>query len=160
MPHLEFTTLINASQPELWNFHASLGVLELLTPPGTKLTLPEPRPVLGPGARFTITVRQPPVFVPLYWESVFTVWEPPFRFVDEQGQRGPWKYWRHEHRFEQVDANTTRLVDSITYEPPFGILGRIADALFLRRILNKAFEFRHAKTKHLLETAIDAKTDA
>ncbi|MGC4045365.1 MAG: SRPBCC family protein [Armatimonas sp.] len=151
--------MIEASQAEVWNFHASLGVLEILTPPGTKITLPEPKPELKQGARFTIIVRQPPVFLPLAWESVFTIYEPPVRFVDEQGRKGPWKSWRHEHRFEAVDNRTTKLIDSIDYEPPFGILGRIADALFLRRILTNAFAFRHQKTKDLLQSAINAKTD-
>ena len=160
MPHLEFVSLLQAPQQKVWDLHASLRVLELLTPPETKITLPEPKPTLELGVRFIIVVRQPPVFVPLAWESVFTVWEPPLRFVDEQGLRGPWKSWRHEHRFEKVDEHTTRLIDSIDYEPPMGPLGRIADALFLRRTIEKSFAYRHAKTKDLLLAPIDAKTDA
>jgi uncharacterized protein len=159
MPRLEFVTLLDAPQSRVWEFHASLNALEILTPPGTRVTLPEPKPTLGPGARFVIVVRQPPVFIPLAWECVFTAWEPPLRFVDEQGAKGPWRRWRHEHRFEIVDEGTTRLVDTIEYEPPLGPLGRIADALFLRRTIENAFTFRQAKTRDLLQSVIDAKTD-
>ena len=153
MPRLQFVTEITASQERVWAFHCTLDALEILTPPGTKVKLPEPRPTLGPNVRITIVVTQPPVPFPLRWESVMTAWEPPLRFVDEQGTFGPWKSWHHEHKFERIDAETTRLTDTIDYVPPFGPLGTIADALFLRRQITGAFTYRHQKTKELLDAA-------
>ena len=151
MPRLQFATELNCPQKRVWEFHCTLDALEALTPPGTKVKLPEPRPTLGPNARVAIVVTQPPVPFPLKWESVMTAWEPPLRFVDEQGAFGPWKSWRHEHRFESLGDGRTRLIDTIDYEPPFGPLGKIADALFLRRQITAGFTYRHAKTRELLE---------
>ncbi len=159
MPNLRFETILDASQERVWEFHSTLDALEALTPPGTTVTLPEPRPTLGPGATVLIVVRQPPVFIPLAWESVMEVWEPPLRFVDVQGTRGPWKRWRHEHRFEDLGNNRTRLIDTIDYTPPFGFIGAIADRIFLRKTIERSFLFRHARTKDLLRASIDAKLD-
>jgi hypothetical protein len=156
VPTLRFETLLGASQKAVWNFHATLDALEALTPPGTRVRLPEPRPTPGPGVRFVIVVSQPPVFYPLPWECVFTAWEPPLRFIDEQGNRGPWKRWWHEHRFEFVDEHTTRLIDTIEYEPPLGPLGAIADRIFLRKTIGQTFRYRHARTADLLQRTIDA----
>ena len=152
MPRLQFVTDLDASQECVWEFHSTLDALEALTPPGTKIELPDPRPALELGARVAIVVTQPPVPFPLRWESVMTVWEPPLRFVDEQGRFGPWKTWHHEHRFDDLGGGRTRLTDTIDYEPPFGPLGKIADALFLRRQITAGFTYRHAKTRELLES--------
>lgn len=50
---------------------------------------------------------------PLPWRSEITVWEPPFRFVDEQ-TRGPCKVWHHDHTFPERDGETV-CKDSVSY---------------------------------------------
>jgi ligand-binding SRPBCC domain-containing protein len=55
----------------------------------------------------------------------------PRRFVDEL-VRSAFKRLRHEHDFEERDAGTL-MRDTLEWTSPFGILGRIADALFVRR---------------------------
>jgi len=42
------------------------------------------------------------------------------------------------------------IVDQVEYEPPMGFLGRIADALFLRKQLEKTFAYRQARLAELL----------
>jgi ligand-binding SRPBCC domain-containing protein len=54
------------------------------------------------------------------WITKITVWEPPFRFVDEQ-IKGPYRKWRHEHIFEEHPQGT-RAIDSIEYLAPGGWL--------------------------------------
>ena len=84
------------------------------------------------------------------WETIITVHQPLHLFVDEQG-KGPFAYWRHEHYFDPLPDGATRLRDVIEYQPPFGILGRLADHLFIRRQLVALFAYRHEVTRRLME---------
>jgi len=60
-----------------------------------------------------------------------TAMDAPRSFVDE-GVRGAFRRLRHVHEF-RVDGDVTVMRDVIDWTSPFGILGRIADALFVTR---------------------------
>ncbi|GAA1493903.1 SRPBCC family protein [Curtobacterium herbarum] len=70
-----------------------------------------------------------------------TALEAPHAFVDEQ-VRGPFARFRHHHRFEATPTGT-RMVDEITFRAPFGVLGRIAEGLVLRRYLMRLIRERN-----------------
>jgi ligand-binding SRPBCC domain-containing protein len=73
--------------------------------------------------------------------SAVTELERPTRFVDEQ-VRGPFRRFRHEHRFTQTDDGT-ELIDEIHFEAPLGPLGRIAERLVLERYLRQLIVTRN-----------------
>lgn len=73
--------------------------------------------------------------------SRITEWDRPHRFVDEQ-QRGPFARFRHEHVFEPVEGGT-RVTDLVSFEAPLGVLGRIAEALVLRRYMPRLIRIRN-----------------
>jgi hypothetical protein len=54
--------------------------------------------------------------VPIPWQSVIDVWTPGECFVDRQTV-GPYRWWRHEHRFEAAPDGGTRVVDHVEYVP-------------------------------------------
>lgn len=60
-----------------------------------------------------------------------TALDRPRRFDDEMVQ-GSFKWLRHFHEFEYRDGITT-MRDTLDWEPPLGIVGRLADRFFLRR---------------------------
>lgn len=152
MPRVEYILDIQAPLEKVWAFYDTIDSLIAVTPPATKVTVKDPPERMHEGATFTLIVRQPPIFVPLRWVTVISRREPPFCFVDEQVKgKGPFASWRHEHLFEAINDTQTRLRDIVTYTPPLGILGRIADALFIRRQLNQMFAYRHKITRERLE---------
>ena len=63
-------------------------------------------------------------------------------FVDTL-ERGPFRSWRHEHRFHPVDAQRCRLVDRITFSGP--LLG-VGDGYVLHK-LGRMFRHRHDTTR-------------
>lgn len=65
-------------------------------------------------------------------------------FVDEQ-KRGPFRVWRHEHRFHVEEPQKTTMVDSLQYELP--LLGKLVEPFF-RRELRRLFSHRHAVLLH------------
>lgn len=73
--------------------------------------------------------------------SKITELETPWRFVDEQ-QRGPFKRFRHEHRFTET-AEGTLMTDTLVVTAPLGPLGWLAERLFLRRYLKHLIESRN-----------------
>jgi ligand-binding SRPBCC domain-containing protein len=55
---------------------------------------------------------------------------------------GPFAAWKHEHEFEAVDSKTTRVVDRVTYRPPLGPLGFLADWLLIRWQVHSMLRYR------------------
>ena len=134
---------------EVFRFFSDARNLERLTPPWLRFSVLTPGTIeMRPGA--TIDYRLRLRGVPLRWRSEITVWEPPFRFVDEQ-RRGPYRLWVHEHRFEKVEG-CTRAHDHVRYAVPGGWL---ADRLLVRRDLQRVFEYRRAVLRDLFGTVPD-----
>ena len=61
-------------------------------------------------------------------------------FVDEQ-RIGPYSMWHHEHRIEPI-AGGVLMTDIVTYQPPMGILGTLANKLFIKKQLQHIFDYR------------------
>jgi ligand-binding SRPBCC domain-containing protein len=93
----------------------------------------------------TISYRIRWLGVPIRWVSRIDEFERNRRFVDVQ-IRGPYHYWRHEHRFEERNGQTL-MRDTVRYELPLGVLGRIAHRMVVRRQLRDIFEYRASQIK-------------
>ncbi|MFO8055525.1 MAG: hypothetical protein R6U19_10240, partial [Bacteroidales bacterium] len=62
---------------------------------------------------------------------------------DEQ-RLGPYKMWHHEHTITPMDRGVL-MTDLVTYQPPFGFLGTLANRFFIRKKLDEIFEYRRKK---------------
>jgi ligand-binding SRPBCC domain-containing protein len=88
----------------------------------------------GARIRYRLRLRD----IPISWESEITAWEePPHRFVDEQ-RHGPYRMWRHEHRFAARDGGTA-IADHVEYSV-WG--GSIVNTLFVQRDVRAIFDYR------------------
>jgi hypothetical protein len=104
--------------------------------------------LLGPADSVTWQARH--FGLPFRMTSKITAWDRPRGFVDEQ-TKGPFAFWRHEHRFEALDAGVTRMVDSVDFGSPFGLLGRAVDVLMLTRYMRRLIEGRNEWRRETLE---------
>ncbi len=139
-----------AVEPErVFGFHTEPANLRRITPPGVKVEVAFQDP-MAPGARVVLRVRPLPLVTQL-WEMQFDVYEPPHRMRDVQ-VRGPFRSWRQMRTF-RAERGGTLLVDEVEYELPFGVLGRLANALFVNRQIRGMFAYRQKRTKELIETA-------
>lgn len=139
-----FSTTLPASVEEVWRFHQSVEALKLLTPPGFRVEVLSEDVQVRNGALHRIRTRR--FGVPMVWEARISDVDPPHRFVDS-AERSPFAFWRHEHRFEAVGPNETRLIDSVTYRAPLGFLGKIAERLVINREIENMFAYRHRVTR-------------
>lgn len=123
---------------ELFAFFADAGNLEMLTPPWLHFDIQTPLPIqMQQGALIDYSLRVHGI--PIKWKTEIAVWEPPFRFVDQQ-LRGPYKLWRHEHIFEEIPEGTL-MTDRVEYQVPFG---KLIHSLIVRRDLEKIFQYRQS----------------
>ncbi|OCX52598.1 cell division protein [Mucilaginibacter sp. PPCGB 2223] len=67
--------------------------------------------------------------------SKITVMQRPVLFVDEM-QSGAFKSFRHEHHFGEA-AGGTLMTDIFIFEAPLGLLGAMANKLFLTKYMRK-----------------------
>lgn len=82
--------------------------------------------------------------------SKVTDYKHPSFFADEM-VKGIFKRFRHEHHFETV-GNQTLMTDIFEYQSPFGILGKLADFIFLKNYLHSFLKKRNTAIKEFAES--------
>jgi ligand-binding SRPBCC domain-containing protein len=123
-----------------FDFYGDADNLEPLTPPWLHFEVTTPMPIeMGAGTLLDYRLRLHGV--PIRWRTRIDLWEPPHRFVDSQ-VRGPYALWEHTHTFEAEGEGATLIRDRVRYAIPYGPLGSLADALFVRRDLARIFDYR------------------
>ena len=85
--------------------------------------------------------------------SKITQLEAPHYFVDEMVS-GAFKSFRHEHKFQETNYGTL-MIDRFDFESPFGILGRLANTLFLTRYMTNLLDVRNRLLKRKAEEISD-----
>lgn len=133
---------------EVFEFFSRAANLERITPPWLRFALLTPAGVeMRAGVNIEYRLRLHGIS--LDWTSLIERWERDVRFVDLQ-IRGPYRLWRHEHRFTGVDGGgATRVQDRVEYLLPFGQLGALALPL-VRYDLHRIFDYRQAAVARLL----------
>ncbi len=103
------------------------------------------------GLRFgdTVTWEATHFLVRQRLTSKIVEYDRPRRFVDEM-QRGAFARWQHTHRFSTADGGTC-MIDDIDYASPLGLIGRIADALFLENYMTRFLLRHNAQFKRMAE---------
>ena len=147
---LEREQQIDRPIDEVFAFFGDAFNLERITPRFLKFRILTERPVhMGPG---TLLDYKLSLFgVGFYWQTRIEEWEPEEYFIDVQ-LKGPYALWRHTHIFEEPDAGRTLMRDRVEYAIPYGLFGRLAHWLFVRRSLRRIFDHRAEMTARMLES--------
>lgn len=82
--------------------------------------------------------------------SKITAFERPWHFRDSM-VKGVFKRFDHDHYFEGDGAETS-IRDVFDYDSPLGILGTIADALFVEKHLREMLKERNELIKRIAES--------
>ena len=138
---LEQEQLVRRARGEVFAFFADAANLERITPDSLRFEIRSPQPIaMRAGAiidyqlsLFGLTFR---------WRTLIESFDPDSGFVDVQ-TKGPYRSWRHTHRFSDVPGGTL-VRDRVEYELPLGPLGEIARRLFVDKQLRRIFDFRRA----------------
>ncbi len=76
----------------------------------------------------------------LRWVTEIQSVKPMESFIDNQ-IHGPYRLWHHLHRFEANEQGVL-MTDLVHYALPFGPLGAITHALYVRKKPERIFQFR------------------
>lgn len=81
--------------------------------------------------------------------SKITAMDRPYYFTDEM-TKGIFKRFTHEHHFQKLD-HTTLMVDVFDYTSPLGVMGKMADNLFLKSYMTQFLVERNRVIKTYAE---------
>ena len=88
-----------------------------------------------------ISYKVSPVLgIKMTWVTEITQVKDKDYFVDEQ-RIGPYAMWHHEHKIESIEGGVL-MTDIVSYQPPMGFIGAMANRLFIKNQLRRIFEFR------------------
>lgn len=135
------TQKLPATINEVWDFISSPSNLKEITPEhmGFIVTSNTGTEKMYPG--MIITYKVSPLFgLKLDWMTEITQVRDLEYFVDEQ-RIGPYKMWHHQHKIESIEGGVL-MTDIVTYQPPFGILGAIANTVLIKKQLREIFNYR------------------
>ncbi len=148
----EWSRIVEADPGTVFCWHARAGAFHRLSPPWESVQLVAQTGGIEDGARVRLRLRA--MGIPLYWDLEHSEYRFGEQFCDQQ-VRGPFKSWRHLHRFESAGSNQTRLVDRLAIELPVGALGRWVGRHFLRKQLQRLFQYRHDVTSSDLALLVE-----
>jgi ligand-binding SRPBCC domain-containing protein len=146
---LEFTSIVPLSLPETWAFFSRPENLEKLTPPEVSFNIKSPVTGVEMYEGMVIQYRVSPFAgVGMDWVTEITQIKHHEHFIDDQ-RVGPFALWHHQHFFHDLGDERTKMTDILHYQAPLGILGTIADWLFVRRQVEGIFTAREEAIKQL-----------
>ncbi len=143
MNSFHFTTsqFLPVDISKAWAFFSSPHNLPLITPPelNFKILTEEKKDEIFEG--MLIDYKVTPLFgIPLNWQTRIDKMKKLKYFTDKQ-IKGPYKLWEHNHYFTQY-RNGVLMKDEVKYQLPFGVVGKIAHSLLVRKKIEKIFEYR------------------
>jgi ligand-binding SRPBCC domain-containing protein len=129
--------VVPGSPEQVFPFFAEARNLERITPPWLAFkVLSADAMRVGALIEYRLTLHR----VPIKWLTRIEEWVPGERFVDAQ-LHGPYALWHHTHEFEPHGEDTL-MRDTVRYALPLGPLGEIAHRLFVRRDIERIFDYR------------------
>jgi ligand-binding SRPBCC domain-containing protein len=133
--------LLHSDIDEVWEFISSPRNLKEITPDymGFDILTDDLPEKMYPGMIICYSVK-PLLGLPVNWVTEITeVVEKRF-FIDQQ-RSGPYAFWHHQHFIETRGENVL-MKDIVSYKPPLGFLGSIANTLVVRKKIREIFDYR------------------
>lgn len=140
-------TRIPAPAAEVFRWHDRPEAFEQLTPPWEHVRVLERTGGIADG-RLVIEMRMGPLR--RRWIAQHMDFQPGRQFRDVQIS-GPFARWEHTHTVEPDGPSACYLEDRIEYALPLGWLGRVFAGPFVKKKLNRLFDYRHRITAEAMQ---------
>jgi ligand-binding SRPBCC domain-containing protein len=149
MTTVRFRSELPVPPERLFEFHADVRNLSRISPPFPPFRLVEGG--TAPAREGDLQVFR------LGWGPLGVTWEAqisrvvPGRLIEDTQLRGPFRRWRHQHRFRPAEHGAV-LEDAVAFRLLPTPAGEFAEWLLVRPALLAMFWWRHRRTRNLLET--------
>ncbi len=141
---------LNCDINTAWKFFSSPNNLADITPGDMDFIVKdELDQEIFVGMEINYTVS-PIMRIPLKWKTIITEVDYEKSFVDFQA-KGPFKLWNHKHEFFPNEQGVL-MIDTVDYQLPFGVLGKIAHQLLVKKKLENIFNYRYDVMENLFNT--------
>jgi ligand-binding SRPBCC domain-containing protein len=149
MTRIELSTFINAPVARCFDLARSIDLhVDSMSQTGEKAIAGRTAGLIGPGDSVTWRAKHFGIWQTL--TSKITEFDFPHHFTDEM-VAGAFKSFRHEHLFFPVNGQTV-MKDIFVFESPYGIIGELANCLFLGNYMTKLLEKRNEVIKQFAES--------
>lgn len=149
MQVFEQTSVIQAPVERVFGFHEEPDAFERLTPPWQPVKILSRQGGIRDGGEAVLELPLGPFR--LHWIAEHSGYERNRLFIDRQ-VKGPFRYWRHQHRFADLGNGQTRLTDHIEFSLPGGAIADFFGGWLARLQLRKLFRYRHEVTRRACES--------
>ncbi len=141
---------VNEPLDKVFSFFSNADNLEQITPPafGFKV-ISKSTPTMAVGTLINYKLWLDGI-IPMRWQTLITVWEPPYKFADLQ-KKGPYKKWHHTHTFEPLGSGVL-MRDQVDYSLPLGLVGLWVAGWKVRRDIHKIFNYRTKVLEQLFKS--------
>jgi ligand-binding SRPBCC domain-containing protein len=147
MYQLKSTQFIPASLETCWDYFSSPNNLKEITPKNMGFIIKTDLPGKMYEGMMIEYIVTPLLGIPMNWITEIKAVKEGVFFIDEQ-RKGPYKIWHHEHHFKAVEGGV-EMTDIVSYEVPFGILGKLAHPFIVRPKLEQIFNYRTQKINEI-----------
>ena len=147
MYQLKTTQFIPATMTECWDYFSSPGNLKEITPPGMGFIIKTDLPGKMYEGMMIEYIVTPLLGIPMNWITEIKAVKEGVFFIDEQ-RKGPYKIWHHEHHFKAEDGGV-EMTDIVSYEVPFGILGKLMHPIIVKPKLDQIFNYRTKRVEEI-----------
>jgi ligand-binding SRPBCC domain-containing protein len=143
-----YSFIVKSPIERVWYFYTDINHLKIITPKQIDLNITKATsPNIVQGQEIwcngkIIAKRR------TTWHSKITFLKS-YEYIDEMLD-GPFKKWRHVHKFRNLDEKQTEVIDEIEFELPYGVLGKFFEGYAYKQ-LQRTFQYRKVATINALE---------
>jgi ligand-binding SRPBCC domain-containing protein len=136
--------IVKSPIEKVWHFYTDVKHLEIITPKEIELKIiSTTNQNIVQGQEIWVSGKIFEKIRKMKWHSKITFLRA-HEYIDEM-LSGPFKKWRHLHRFRDIDGKQTEIIDEVEFELPYSIIGKLFEGYAYKQ-LQGIFEYRKRAT--------------
>lgn len=140
---------------DVWEYYTDVKNISKMTLPQLGMKVVKAEVPLRENSRVRFRLQPSGIPFPIYWDAQIVKFQKPNKFVDKQ-IKGPFSRWVHEHEFEALDENRTKVTDTIELQGMTGLLSSIGGSFLIGSRLEVLFDHR----AHVLDQEFGVESDS